>query len=96
MTMSGPYSELFADLRSVLKDFRAGTGQLEDVQRQIWNVAQQVSSPEERDMRVLLQWTEGKLEILRFTMAEDEVFRAALDALRELENSLAERERRPA
>jgi len=76
--MSGSSRPELEHLLSKLVQFREGAIGLDELQTILWGTAEALTSREDRRLRELLQAAEGRVELIRFTVAESR----AIDEIR--------------
>jgi len=84
------YLETLSRLREAFAQYRRRAIGIDQLQSLIWDSAEQIASPEEKELRRALQNAEAKLDLLRFTLDRDLVFEQSLAVIEELGNDLAE------
>ena len=80
--------EMLQRLRSACSAYRAETLTLEELQSLVYQAMDAVTAFDERELRKLLQRTEGEIELVLFTVNEVRVREAALEVVTRLEQTI--------
>lgn len=86
--MAPTYPAVAQHLLALCRRYLQGIEDLETLKAEIWSAASQVSIPEERTLREFLQQSEGRLDMIQFTVDGPEVRRASMEVVGAIEARL--------
>lgn len=86
--MAGIYRAQAAELLARCQEYRRGERELEEIKAFIWGGTSVFVSPQDRELRDLMETTEGELDLIQFTVDADRVFPATLVPVSVLEARL--------
>jgi hypothetical protein len=69
-------------------EFRMGRIAVEDLQAALWGTAEALTARDDRRLRERLQDTEGRMELVRFTVEKARIFDEVLKILDSLESEV--------
>jgi len=79
------YPEIMADVAEACELYRREIIREEELQRCLWKAVQTIVAIEEKELRDFLQRAEGQIELLRFTVDRDCLYRNTLATVEEIE-----------
>ena len=76
------------DLRDLCQAYKSRLISLETYNYKLWDIAQKITSLEEKKLRTFLMEEEAHLDSIMFTTEEELIFEKSLDVVNEIENQI--------
>jgi hypothetical protein len=80
-----PYPEALLELKQGCTRYRRKAIREEELQSCLWKAVQTIVAVEEKELRDYLRSAEGRVELLRFTVNQNQVYEEVLKLVEEIE-----------
>jgi hypothetical protein len=82
------YRETLQDLKTACSKYRRHLLGIEELKAAVWEAAQTIVAVEELELHKFLQWAEGQLDMVQFTVDQENIFRESLKIVSQIEEQI--------
>ena len=86
--MATIYPMVLDEVERACGEYRRRSLALDDLKAALWKASSEVVAHDERNLRVFLQWAEGQLDMIQFTMDDGYLYGRTLEIVERVEEMI--------